>query len=202
MKKETRTLLAATGNQGKIKELRELLGDLPFELKSLNDFENVAEVAETGATFEENAVLKAQGYARQTGVWALADDSGLEVAALGGEPGVYSARYGGENAPFNEKIELLLSEISACDTENRAAQFVCVIAVADETGAVKHLAKGICRGTIGFEPRGANGFGYDPIFIPDGFTETFGELSGEIKQKISHRAAASAQIIGFLNNLT
>lgn len=193
-------LLAATNNKGKIKELNELLADLPFELKSLNDFENIKEVEETGTTFEENAILKAKDYAKQTGIWALADDSGLEIEVLNGAPGVYSARYGGADSDYEKKHEMILAEMLQTGSENRAAKFVCVIAVSDENGEIKHLAKGICRGKIGLEPRGTNGFGYDPIFIPEGYENTFGELSSEIKQKISHRSAASAEIIRFLRD--
>lgn len=193
-------LLAATNNKGKIKELKELLAALPFELKSLNDFENIGEVEETGTTFEENAILKAKGYANQTGIWAVADDSGLEIEALNGAPGVYSARYGGADSGYDKKNEMILSEIAQTGSENRAAQFVCVMAISDEKGEIKHLAKGICRGKIAFQPSGTNGFGFDPIFVPDGYENTFGELSGKIKQKISHRGAASAEIIRFLRD--
>lgn len=202
MHKNRFQLLAATNNKGKIKELTDLLAELPFALKALNDFDNISEVEETGTTFEENAVLKATNYAKQTGIWALADDSGLEIEALGGAPGVYSARYGGTESDYSEKIGLILDEIFQTGSENRLAQFVCVIAVSNEKGEINYLAKGVCRGKIAFAPAGTNGFGFDPIFIPDGFEQTFGELSSEIKQKISHRAIASAEIIRFLATLT
>lgn len=193
-------LLAATNNEGKIKELKELLADLPCELKGLNDFKNISEVEETGTTFEENAILKAKGYAKQTGIWSVADDSGLEIEALKGAPGVYSARYGGTDSGYDKKNEMILAEIAQTGSENRAAQFVCVMAISDENGEIKHLAKGICRGKVAFQSSGTNGFGFDPIFIPDGYENTFGELSNEIKQKISHRGAASAEIIRFLRD--
>lgn len=193
-------ILAATGNPGKIKELKELLADLPVELLNLKDFPGVREVEETGSTFAENAALKAKGYARQTGLYALADDSGLEVSALGGAPGVYSARYAGENAGEREKIEKLLEEISGAKSDNRSARFVCAMAIAAPDGEIIFLAEERCEGAIAFAARGANGFGYDPVFIPSGFDKTFGELPDEIKRKISHRALASIKIIRYLRD--
>ena len=186
-------LLVATKNAGKVKELRELLANLSIETVDLNDFPSVVEPEETGATFIENAVLKANYYALQTGVWALADDSGLEVEALNGAPGVFSARYAGVGASDVERIEKLLSEIGI--TESRRARFVCAMAVADENGAIKFTAQGVCDGKIAAEARGTGGFGYDPIFIPEGFYETFGELPNSIKQQISHRKRAISEII-------
>ena len=193
-------LLVATKNAGKIKELEELLLDLPFRLRSLNDFPNVFEPEETGATFAENAALKARYYALQTNLPALADDSGLEVEALGGAPGVLSARYAGEDATDAERIEKLLAEINATRKQNRRARFVCAMAIADGTGAIEHIAEGACSGKIALTAKGTNGFGYDPIFIPDDFTETFGELPHNIKQQISHRARATFQIIQYLRH--
>lgn len=198
MRKENADLLAATQNYGKIKELEELLRSLPVQLRSLNEFPNVAEALETGATFIENAVLKARSYASQTKICALADDSGLEVEALDGAPGVFSARYAGENAGDTEKIKKLLKELDATRNQNRRARFVCAMAIVDAAGEVKYIAEGICDGSIAFAPRGTNGFGYDPIFIPEGFTETFGELSADTKQRLSHRAKAALKIIQYL----
>jgi XTP/dITP diphosphohydrolase len=189
-------LLIATRNRGKVRELEEMLADLPVKLRSLNDFPNVVEPEENGATFIENAELKATYYARQTGLCALADDSGLAVAALGGAPGVLSARYAGAEASDAERIAKLLREIEAA--ENRAARFVCAMAIADASGAIKFVGEGVCEGFITDAPRGANGFGYDPIFVPEGFAETFGELSGEVKRQISHRARAVNKIIAYL----
>lgn len=193
-------LVIATNNSGKILELKNLLDDLPFELLNLNDFPNIVEAEENGATFVENAEIKARSYARQTGISALADDSGLEVAALGGAPGIYSARYAGENAGDAAKIEKLLEEVRGTGNENRAARFVCAIAFADETGEIIFTAEGFCEGKIAFAPRGRNGFGYDPVFIPSGFDETFGELSGSVKRKISHRARALMKINRYLRD--
>jgi XTP/dITP diphosphohydrolase len=201
MTKEKLEIVTATKNAGKIKELKELLVKLPFRLRSLNDFPKIIEPEETGATFVENAVLKAEYYSLQTKLWALADDSGLEVEALSGAPGVFSARYAGDDATDSERIKKLLEEINETKKENRRARFVCAMAIADERGKVKHIAEGICKGRIAFAPRGSNGFGYDPVFIPDGFSQTFGELSTDIKQQLSHRAQASLEIIQYLRGI-
>ena len=191
-------LLIATKNVDKIKELEKLLADTPLQLISLNDFAHAVEPEETGATFSENAILKAQSYARQTGLPALADDSGLEVEALGGAPGVFSARYAGVGATDAQRIEKLLKELDEVQDENRRARFVCAMAITRATGEAEFIAEGVCSGSIALAARGASGFGYDPVFIPDGFFETFGELSGDIKQQISHRARASRKIIEYL----
>ncbi len=197
-------LVIATRNVGKVKELAELLADLPIRLHNLNNFTNNFEPEETGATFAENAALKARSYALQTGVRALADDSGLEVEALNGAPGIFSARYAGIAASDQDRIEKLLAELG--DNENRRARFVCAMAVADEKGDIEFTAEGICEGRIAFTASGNGGFGYDPIFVPDGFSETFGELSNEVKQQISHRKRAIDKIIQqirrFYANLT
>ena len=195
-------LVVGTNNAGKIRELNELLTDLPVEIFGLSRFENVSDVEETGATFAENAILKANSYALQTGFWALSDDSGLEVEALGGAPGVFSARYAGENAGDKERIAKLLDELAGTNDESRRARFVCAMAIADEKGEIKFLAEGICEGRIARRPHGANGFGYDPIFVPDGYEQTFGELSSTAKAEISHRARAIEKIIRFLRDFT
>jgi len=195
-------LVVGTNNAGKIRELHELLEDLPVEIAGLSAFANIADVEETGATFEENAILKAKSYARQTGWWALSDDSGLEVEALGGAPGVFSARYAGENASNDEKIAKLLGELEKTSDPARRARFVCVMALADETGEIRFLTEGVCEGRIARHTRGTNGFGYDPIFVPDGFEETFGELSSTVKREISHRARAIEKIIRYLRSFT
>ncbi len=189
-------LLIASKNAGKIKELKELLIGLPIHVKCLNAFPSITEPEETGANFAENAVLKAKYYALQTKLWALADDSGLEVEALKGAPGVFSARYVGENATAEEKFEKLLRELN--NIKDRRARFVCTMAIADETGEIKFVEDGVCDGAIALTPSGSSGFGYDPIFIPDGFSQTFGELSDQIKRKISHRARAANKIIQHL----
>ena len=202
MEKDKISILIATNNAGKITEMRRFLGDINIQLCGLGDFPGIIEPEETSTTFTGNAVLKAVSYALQTKMWSLADDSGLEVAALGGAPGVYSARYAGENAGDAEKYNKILRELEHTPDEKRRARFVCAMAVSDEKGNVKFVAEGVCSGKIASSASGANGFGYDPIFIPDGFEQTFGELSGEIKQKISHRAQAIAKIIRFLQSFT
>jgi XTP/dITP diphosphohydrolase len=191
-------LLIATKNAGKITEIEKLLSGTPFLLHNLNEFPHSIEPEESGLTFAENAVLKAKSYALQTGLWSLADDSGLEVDALNGAPGVFSARYAGSQANDEQKYRKLLSELSEISIDNRTAQFVCAIALSDENATIQFLAEGVCRGKIAFAPQGDNGFGYDPIFVPDGFSKTFGELAGEIKQEISHRSQALRQIIQYL----
>lgn len=195
-------MLVATKNAGKIKELRELLADLPFDLRGLDEFPDVEDVEETGATFTENACLKAKIYAEKTGLYALADDSGLEVTALNGAPGIFSARYAGNNATNEEKINKLLDELNEVNDEKRLARFVCVMAIADNSGKIIHFEEGICEGRIAVKPLGNGGFGYDPIFVPNNFEQTFGELPENIKQKISHRARAVEKIIRFLQDFT
>lgn len=198
MKKDKFQLLAATTNTGKIAELKDLFKDLPVILRNLSEFRGVSEVEETGVTFAENAALKAKSYAIQTKIPSLADDSGLEVKALNGAPGVYSARYAGEDTSYKEKIDKLLNELG--QEADRRARFVCVMAISDESGEIKFSARGVCEGRIAANPRGTNGFGYDPVFIPDGFEQTFGEISGEIKRQISHRALAAEKIIQYLRD--
>ena len=192
------TLLLATGNEGKVRELRELFRSVPLEIKSLRDFEGLSAVEESGSTFQENAELKARGFAIQAGRLSIADDSGLEVEALGNAPGVYSARFAGADTGYAVKIPRLLSMLNETGDKERRAQFVCVMALADGDGRLLHTVKGVCTGTIADEPRGSHGFGYDPIFIPDGFDLTFGELGNDVKKTISHRAKATELIIRYL----
>jgi XTP/dITP diphosphohydrolase len=200
------SLLLGTRNPGKIHEIKLILGDLPLEFSSLNDFPDVAVAEENEDTYAGNAIVKARFYARATGLTALADDSGLEVEALGGAPGVISARYAGENATDADGRELLLSELAKTGSDNRPgrnnrrARFVCAIAIASADGEVLHLSEGICEGTITFAPRGTSGFGYDPLFIPDGHEQTFAELSDRVKNRISHRARALLKLRSFLSN--
>ncbi len=193
-------LLIATFNQGKIRELREILSGLPLTVKGLGDFPNVSEVDETGTTFAENSILKARSYAAQTGMTALADDSGLEIEALNNAPGVYSARFAGANATDADKIKKILDELAHTPADKRAARFVCHASIAGANGTIISQAQGICHGNIALRAAGTHGFGYDPIFIPEGFTQTFGQLSSEIKRKISHRALALEKIIRFLRD--
>jgi XTP/dITP diphosphohydrolase len=191
-------LLIATTNKGKLREFRALAAGLPIELVALDRFGKRHDIEETGLTFAENAALKAAGYAVQAGMVTLADDSGLEVIALNGRPGVFSARYGGANTSFDSKIAKLLAEIDEASDTNRSAQFVAAMAVADQDGRIVHKATGICRGHIARQPSGDGGFGYDPVFVPEGYDKTFGELSETIKREIGHRGRAFSQIIPFL----
>lgn len=191
-------IVIATHNTGKLREFQSLLAGIATRLRSLNDFPSIADVEETGKTFSENALLKAQTYAAQTGLWTLADDSGLEVDALGGAPGIFSARYAGAGASDATRINRLLDELSRTGDTERRARFVCVIAIAGPTMKEAQMFTGTCAGRIASAPRGTHGFGYDPIFVPDGYTESFGELSPEIKQEISHRARALKAARAFL----
>jgi XTP/dITP diphosphohydrolase len=195
-----RKLVIATFNKGKLQELRQLLSELPFEISGLEGFSSIQAIPEVGETFVENASLKASGYAKQTRRIALADDSGLEVDALNGAPGVLSARYAHEGASDGERTTKLLTEMSQCT--DRRARFVSVIAIANEEGKVINLSTGTCEGQIAQAPRGNNGFGYDPVFVPEGFEQTFAELQTEVKNRISHRARALSGVAKFLLSLT
>ncbi len=183
------SLLVATRNLGKLRELSELLGNVPFELVSLSDVGIDADVEETGLTFEDNAVLKAETYRDLSGMLTLADDSGLEVDALGGEPGVRSARYAGPDATDSDRIQLLLKNLESTPEVSWDAQFTCVIAIASPDEETQ-LFSGSCRGKIVREPRGQNGFGYDPVFLFPDFGLTMAELTSEQKNAVSHRALA------------
>lgn len=200
--KAPQSLLIATRNIEKLKELRKLLGDLPFELYGLDNLRGVLEVQETGETFIENASLKAAGYATQARLLTLADDSGLAVDALGGAPGVFSARYAGEGASDAERTKKLLAELSSLKEPKRSACFVSAVAIAGSGGEILNVSVGRCDGHLAFAPRGSEGFGYDPIFIPVGYEQTFAELKPEIKNRISHRARALLGAREFLRTLT
>lgn len=195
-------LVIATRNSGKLLELCELLRDLPFSLRDLNSFPLVEAVEETGATFAENAAVKARAYAQQTRLMTLADDSGLEVVSLGGAPGVRSARYAGEGASDAQRANKLLSELAKRASADRTARFVSAVAIANTAGLILNVSIGVCDGRIANAPRGPNGFGYDPVFIPKGYDQTFGELSSEVKNQVSHRARALKGALSFLRSLT
>jgi XTP/dITP diphosphohydrolase len=194
-------LLIATHNAGKIRELTALLSNLPLRLRRLSEFPQIEEVEETGETFAANAELKARLYSRQTNLWTLADDSGLEVDALNGAPGVLSARYGGANATDAERNALLLAALNGTDEPQRTARFTCAIALHEPKAKTTKLFAGTCEGRISRQPRGNNGFGYDPLFIPKGYAQTFGELPDELKQQLSHRARALLAVRAYLNGL-
>lgn len=186
-------LLIATHNQGKVKEYRALLADLPLEVTCLDAEGITTEVAETGRTFEENAVLKAHSYARLSGLLTWADDSGLEVDALQGEPGIHSARYGAPQARSDQdRYQLLLQRLQAVPEEARRARFRCVVALATPEGRVA-TAEGVCEGRIARMPRGHHGFGYDPVFLvaETGYQRTMAELDPAEKNRISHRGRAA-----------
>ena len=187
-------IIAATHNQHKLEEYRELLDGQDLEIVSLNDYPEYDEPEENGKTFEENADIKSLSAANYCDTLAFADDSGLEVEALDNAPGIYSSRYA-ENDPA--RITRILKELECKD--NRRARFVCVISIAFNKEIVGSF-RGEVYGTIIDAPRGENGFGYDPIFMPDGFDKTFGEMSDEEKNKISHRANAIEKVIEFVED--
>jgi len=190
-------LLLATSNQGKARELKLLLRELPFALVLPGELGITAEVAEVGRSLEENARLKATALASRSGLLALADDSGLEVEALGGEPGPLSARYAGEGASDKDRVDYLLAKLKGVPREKRTARFRCVIAVATPEGEVE-LCSGECQGLITFGPRGEKGFGYDPVFYFPGLDKTMAELPLEVKNKVSHRGEAAREAVKFL----
>lgn len=183
-------LLVSTRNAHKISEIRAILGHR-FEIRDLSSVPDMPEVAETGGTFEENAALKAVAASARFDGWVIADDSGLEVAALGGSPGVLSARYAGKQADDPANNALLLDNLAAFP--DRSARFRCVIVVARQGEALASF-HGTVEGTILDAPRGACGFGYDPLFVPDGHRETFAQLGAGIKNALSHRARALEQL--------
>lgn len=188
---ETLTLVIATGNPGKTAEIRDLLKGFPINIKNLEDFGPLPPVVEDGDTFDENAYKKASFVSKILGLPALADDSGLVVEALGGAPGVYSARYAGENASDRQRYTKLLDEMKG--QTNRRAAFECVLSLAVPTGAaLTYEAR--CEGVIAEKPAGDGGFGYDPVFYYPPLKKTFGELSREAKSRISHRGKALLEL--------
>ncbi|GCE12314.1 XTP/dITP diphosphatase [Tengunoibacter tsumagoiensis] len=191
-----RTLLIATTNRHKLDEFRVIFADLPYQLVSLTEIQLDLDVEETGSTFQENSQLKAQAYAQASGLLALADDSGLEIDALGGEPGVYSARFVRPDATYDERFRVIYERLRGVPVENRTARFHCVITIAEPDGRCQSV-DGRIEGLIADAPRGTNGFGYDPIFLVPELGQTTAELSPEQKNQISHRgrAAQSARIL-------
>lgn len=185
-------LVVATRNKNKLREIKALLKGLPVKVCSLDLFKGVPEVIEDGKTLEENAIKKAVQVSRFLKKFAVADDSGLEVEYLNGDPGIYSARFSGKGATYKSNNEKLFRLLKGVPLAKRKACFKCVIAVADK-GKVIGIAEGKCEGKIGIESKGENGFGYDPVFTPDGYKETFAEISPARKNKISHRSRALLQ---------
>jgi len=183
-------LVLATRNLGKVRELGEMLSDQRHvEILSLRDFPDAPQIVEDGETYEENAIKKATQIVEHTGYLTLGDDSGLEVDALNGAPGVHSARYAGENATDAQRIEKLLDALKDVPNDQRTARFKCAMAIAEPEGQSK-VVVGVCEGKIIREARGVHGFGYDPVFVPAGYNRTFAELGDEVKNRISHRAKA------------
>ena len=184
-------LVMASRNQGKLVELQRILATIApsIDLVSVSQFPDIGDVAETGSTFEENALLKAETIAMKTGLPAIADDSGLCIDALAGKPGVFSARYAGTHGDDQANREKVLREMLDVYEENRGAQFVSVVALALPDGR-NEMCRGEIRGDICYAPRGDGGFGYDPIFVPEGLSQTMAELSAEKKDEISHRGRA------------
>src|SRR5688572_4064427 len=194
-------LLLGTRNPGKVKEITSVLEDSGWSFSSLQDFELVESPEENGDTYSDNAIIKARFYAAATGMYALADDSGLEVDALEGAPGVFSARYAGKKATDADRRELLLSELAKTENKDRRARFIAVVAIASPDGTIVDLSEGVCEGIITAFPRGAGGFGYDPLFIPDGHDQTVAELPETVKNRISHRGRALMKTADFLKSL-
>lgn len=187
----TQKLLVATHNRGKIREYRALLSDLPLAVTWLDEERIVTDIAETGVTFSENACLKAEAYAQISGLWTWADDSGLEVDALEGRPGVYSARYGGPGLSDSDRYHRLLAELTHTPPAQRTARFRCVVAIAVPGGPV-YTTEATLEGLIVDEARGEHGFGYDPVFFIPDHQRTLAELEPALKNRISHRALAAA----------
>lgn len=192
-----RKIIFATGNQGKMKEIREILADLDAEILSLKDAGITADIVENGNSFEENAQIKAKAICELTGEIVLADDSGLEVDYLNKEPGIYSARYMGEDTSYHIKNASIIQRLEGVPDEQRTARFVCAVAAAFPDGTVKTVRETM-EGRIGYEEKGANGFGYDPIFYLPEYGCTSAEISMEEKNKISHRGKALRAIKGEL----
>jgi len=198
-------LLIATTNKHKLDEIKKILRLKSINFLSLNDFHGVPNIIENGKTFEENAAKKARIIAKKYKILTLADDSGLEAKALSGRPGIKSARYAGPNpclasrqATSEKLCKKLLAEMK--NKRNRSAQFVCVIAIADPQGII-NIARGICKGKITLEMQGENGFGYDPVFMPNGFKKTFAQMSQQMKNKLSHRSKALKSVLPKIINM-
>ncbi|GAC1565367.1 MAG: RdgB/HAM1 family non-canonical purine NTP pyrophosphatase [Ktedonobacteraceae bacterium] len=185
-----RALLLATTNRHKLDEFCAIFSDLPLLLRSLREVQIDRDVEETGQTFAENAQLKALAYAQASGMLSLADDSGLEIDALGGAPGVLSARFAGRDTPYEERFRLILEQLQRLTGEQRRARFRCAIALAEPSGDCR-VVEGMIEGVIADSPRGVQGFGYDPIFLLPELGKTFAEMTSEQKNRISHRARAA-----------
>ena len=192
-------IVIATRNEDKFREISEILGDSIVEVLPLTDFKDAPEVDETGETLEENALLKAKSASKATGLPAIADDTGLLVDAIDGEPGVRSSRFAGENATYEDNRNLLLSKLEGIPEESRTAKFVCIATLVDGVNSI--TTKGEVKGFITDLPRGSNGFGYDPIFQSEHSEKTFGELSADEKRAFSHRQKAFSEMLRILKEM-
>lgn len=200
-----RRLVIATHNPGKVREFRRLFASLRLNLLSLDDCGVESEIEETGATFEANARLKAIGYAKLTGEWTLADDSGIEVDALNGAPGVRSARFSGPNQTDEDRNRFLLDKLRGVPEARRTARYRAVLVLAgpqSSEGKDVHVTEGTCEGRIGHQPVGDGGFGYDPLFVSEQFGRTMAELTPDEKDSISHRGKAARAMVDVLERLT
>lgn len=193
------TLILASRNAHKIEELQQIMQPLGIELKSALDFPDLEEVIEDAPSLEGNALKKARYVAKATGLTALADDTGLEVNALNGAPGVFSARYAGEKATYEDNVNKLLEELAGLPPEKRTAQFRTVIALVNPDTNEERTFNGKCEGQILESPTGTKGFGYDPIFLPDGFDQSFAQMDASTKNQISHRGRAVQAFVDWLS---
>lgn len=182
-------IVFATTNEGKVKEIKEILEGFPVEVVSMKEMNITTDIEENGTTFEENSLIKAREISKLTGLPALADDSGLEVDYLNGEPGIYSARYLGKDTDYNYKNNYIIDRLKEAEDKERSARFICVISLVLPDGR-EFVKKGVMEGRIGYEIKGENGFGYDPIFYLPEYGKTSAELSSDEKNKISHRGKA------------
>jgi len=194
-----RSLLLATTNAHKLEEYHAIFSGLPYSLLSLRDVQLDLDVDETGTSFAENAELKALAYSKASGLLSLADDSGLEIDALGGAPGIYSARFVSRDTSYEERFRLILEQLKGLPLEKRTARFRCAIALAEPSG-YHRVVEGIAEGAIADAPRGTNGFGYDPIFLVPELGKTFAELPSDLKNRISHRGRAAQKARALLAN--
>lgn len=197
-----RTIILGTGNAKKAGEVADLLAPHGWQIKTLADFETQPKIVEDADTFAGNAAIKAIETARHHGEFGMGEDSGLTVDALGGAPGIFSARYSGENATDDTNNEKLVRELEGVPLEKRGAGYVCSVAISDADGNIVLSVEGTCRGRIALEPRGTGGFGYDPYFLLREYHRTFGELGNVVKRKLSHRARAFAKLIPQLQRIS